>query len=131
MVLECYHDFLDVFSKEALDKVFPHFKYDYKIKLLEEDKDHDQAAFCEISKPQLECVKKFLEKHLKKSFIETNRAPCFLPILLAKKPGGGIRFCMDYRKLNALTKKDAYLIPLIAKILTQLKRAKMFTKIDI
>ena len=52
-------------------------------------------------------------------------------ILLAKKPNGGIRFCVDYKRLNELTKKDAYLILLIAETLAQLKDAKIFTKIDI
>ena len=84
-----------------------------------------------MSKPQLEFVKKFLEENLKKGFIEASRAPCSSPILLAKKPGRGIRCCVDYRRLNKLTKKDAYPIPLIAETLAQLKGAKVFTKIDI
>ena len=43
----------------------------------------------------------------------------------------GIRFCIDYRRLNKPTKKDAYLKPLIKETLAQLKNAKVFTKIDI
>ena len=131
VVTECYHDFLDVFSKEASDIVSPHSKYDHKIKLLNGAKDHGQTALRGMSKPQLEFVKKFLEENLKKGFIEASRAPCSSPILLAKKPGRGIRFCVDYRRLNELTKKDAYPIPLIAETLAQLKEAKVFTKIDI
>ena len=53
-------------------------------------------------------------------------------LMLASKPGGGIRFCVDYnRKLNELTIKDAYPIPLIEEALVQLKSAEVFTKIDI
>ena len=130
-VPECYHDFLDVFSKETSDKVSPHSKYDHKIELLNGGKDHGQAALCGMSKPQLKFVKKFLKEHIRKSFIEASRAPCPLPILLAKKSGDGIRFCVDYRRLNKLTKKDAYPISLVAKTLAQLKKAKVFTKIDI
>ena len=44
---------------------------------------------------------------------------------------GGIRFCVDYRPLNKLIKKDAYSILLIKETLAQLKNAKVFTKIDI
>ena len=84
-----------------------------------------------MSKPQLECVKKFLEEYLKKGFIEASKAPCSLPILLAKKLKDGIKFCVNYRKLNAMTKKNAYQILLIAETLDQLKKAKVFTKIDI
>ena len=131
VVPECYHEFLDVFSKEKSDKVSPHSKYDHKIKLVNGGKDHGQAALRGMSKPQLEFVKNFLEENLKKGFIEASKAPCSSPILLAKKPGGRIRFCVDYKRLNELTKKDAYPIPLIAKTLAQLKGAKVFTKIDI
>ena len=82
-------------------------------------------------KPQLEFVTKFLEEHLKKRFIKASKALYSSLILLAKKPRSGIRFCVEYKKLNALIKKDAYPILLIAKTLTQLKSAKMSTKIDI
>ena len=54
-----------------------------------------------------------------------------MPILFVKKPGGGIRFCVDYKRLNAITKKDRYPIPLIEETLAQLEDAKYFTKIDI
>ena len=131
VVPECYHKYLDVFLKKALDKVSPHSKYDHKIELVNGGKNHGQAALRGMSKPQLEFVKNFLEENLKKSFIKASRAPCSSPILLAKKPGGGIRFCVDYKRLNELTKKDTYPIPLIAEMLAQLKRAKVFTKIDI
>ena len=76
-------------------------------------------------------MKKFLEEHLKKGFIEASSAPCSSPILLAKKPGGGIRFCVDYCKLNELTKKDVYPLLLIAETMARLKKAVIFTKIDI
>ena len=67
----------------------------------------------------------------KKKFIEASKAPCSSLILLAKKLREDIRFCVDYKKLNAFTKKDAYLISLIIETLAQLKKAKVFTKIDI
>ena len=51
--------------------------------------------------------------------------------MLAAKPGGSIRFYVDYKRLNEVIKKDAYLIPLIKEILAQLKNAKVFTKINI
>ena len=128
-----YHDFLDVFSKDVSDTLRPYGKYDHKIKLLKNKdlSDLGHSALRGMSTPQLKFVKKFLEEHLKKGFIEASSAPCSSPILLAKKPGKGIRFCVDYRKLNSLTKKDAYPPPLIAKTMARLKKAFVFTKIDI
>ena len=84
-----------------------------------------------MSEPKLQFVKKFLEEHLKKRFIKASSASSLSQIMLAAKPGGGIRFCIDYRHLNELTKKNVYSIPLIKETLTQLKNAKIFTKINI
>jgi hypothetical protein len=49
---------------------------------------------------ELEIVKKYLTDNLAKGFIEPSQAPFATPVLFAKKPGGGLRFCIDFRKLN-------------------------------
>ena len=131
MIPKEYHKFFNVFSKEAFDTLSSHSKYDYQIRLLESYKDHGNSPFSKISEPKLQFVKKFLEEHLKKSFIEASNVPCSSRIMLAAKPGRGIRFCVDYKRLNKLTKKDAYSILLIEETLAQLKNVKVFTKIDI
>ena len=104
-----YHDFLDVFSKNISNTLRPHGKHNHKIELLKNKNSSDlgHSALQRMSVPQLEFVKKFFEEHLKKRFIKASSAPCSSPILLAKKPGREIRFCVDYQKLNSLTKKDA------------------------
>ena len=126
-----YHEFLNIFSKEASDILSSHSKYDHQICLLESYKDHSNSPLSKMSEPKLQFVKKFLEEHLKKRFIEASSALCSLRIILAAKPRRDIRFCVDYRRLNKLTKKDAYPIPLIEETLAQLKNAKVFMKIDI
>ena len=52
-------------------------------------------------------------------------------MLFVKKPGGGLRFYVDYRSLNAVTVKNRYPLPLILETLNRLSRAKIFTKLDI
>ena len=126
-----YHKFLDVFSKEAFDTLLPHSKYNHQIHLLESYRDHGNSPFSKMSEPKLQFVKKFLKEYLKKGFIKASSAPCSSQIMLVVKSGRGIRFCIDYRCLNKLTKKDAYPILLIEETLTQLKNAKVFTKINI
>ena len=131
VILEEYHKFLDVFSKEASDTLSPHLKYNHQICLLERYKDHMYSSLSKMSEPKLQFVKKFLKKHLKKRFIKASNTPCSSRTMFAAKPGGGIRFYIDYKRLNELTKKDTYPILLIKEILAQLKNAKVFTKIDI
>ena len=66
-----------------------------------------------------------------KSFIEPSSAPYAALILFIKKADKSLWLYVDYRKLNALTKKDSYLIPLINKIIARISKAKVFIKLDI
>ena len=84
-----------------------------------------------MSLKQLQLVKTYLKDYLKNGFITYSRAAYALPVLFAKKPRGGQQFCVNYCKLNAITKKDVYLILLIQETLTYLAQAKVFTKLDV
>jgi hypothetical protein len=50
---------------------------------------------------------------------------------MVRKHDGALHLCVNYQKLNTITKKDQYPLPLIDKLLEQLNKAKIFTKIDI
>ena len=50
---------------------------------------------------------------LNKGFIRVSNSPTKAPILFIHKLGGGLKFYVDYRALNAFTKKDRYLLLLI------------------
>jgi hypothetical protein len=47
------------------------------------------------------------------------------------KSSGDMRFCIDFRKLNAVTKKDSYPLPLIQDIFDQLGGMEIFTTLDL
>ena len=128
-----YHDYLDVFSKNMSNTLRLYGKYNYKIEFFNNATPSNlgHSAFQRMLAPQLKFVKKFLEEHIKKVFIKASHALSSSPILLAKKPSEGIKFYVDYQKLNSLTKKDAYSLPLIAVTIIRLKKAIVFTKIDI
>ena len=76
-------------------------------------------------------IRKYIDDHLAKGFIRPSSSPAAAPLLLAKKPGGGVRVCVDYRGLNNVTLKNRYPIPLIRETLDALCRAKYFTKLDV
>jgi hypothetical protein len=69
--------------------------------------------------------------YLSKGFITISSIPYAIPILFVKKLGNRICFCVDYRKLNTITKKDAHLIPLIEETLVALNRTVIISKLDI
>lgn len=72
-----------------------------------------------------------LNKMLDQDIIEESTSAWSSPILLVPKKDGGFRFCVDYRKLNAVTKKDAYPLPYISTILDQLRDARFMSSLDI
>ena len=84
-----------------------------------------------MSPEELDAVKRYLDSHLAKGFIQASSASYSLPVLFVKKLAGGNQFCVDYKRLNTITKKDHYPIPVIEEILAQLEGTKYFTKIDI
>jgi len=73
-----------------------------------------------ILKDKLLVIKKYINKHLNEGFICPSISPVTTPILLTKKLGGGIRFYVNYKGLNAITIKNQYLVPLIRKTLKRL-----------
>jgi hypothetical protein len=84
-----------------------------------------------MSDDELLVLRKFLDKNLAKSFIRTSVSPVVSLVLFAKKPGGGLCFCVDYRVLNIIIIKNYYPLPLIQETLARLSRAKIYTKLDI
>ena len=125
-----YYDLLYVFSKKDSDTLPSHRKYDYKI-ILEKEQKHGYASLYKMLLQELDAVKHYLDSDLVKGFIQASSALYLSPVLFVQKLSGGIRFCVDYQRLNTITKKDQYSISLIKEILAQLKSTKYFTKIDI
>lgn len=68
---------------------------------------------------------------LENSVVSESASPWAAPIVLVKKKDGSWRFCVDYRKLNALTHKDAYPLPRIEEALTGLKSAQYYSTLDL
>ncbi len=120
-----YHDFLNVFFKKKADVLSSHRKHDHRIKLEKDHEiDHEYAFLYNLSKEELLLIKKYLKEHLNKNFIESSIASYASFILFAKKSDDELRFCVNYRKLNAITKKNRYSISLIAKTIARLFKAK-------
>jgi hypothetical protein len=68
---------------------------------------------------------------LKENIIEPSQSPWSSPVCLVLKKDGDYRFCVDYRKLNSVTKPDAYQLPYISSILDQLRDCHYMRSIDI
>ena len=72
-----------------------------------------------------------IESMLKANVIRRSKSPWSFPLVVVQKRDGTSRMCVDFRKLNKITKSMAYPLPLIDDILAQLGKSKYFTTLDL
>lgn len=125
-----YRDYAQLFSKADSDTLPLRKPYDHNI-ILTKPELPPLEPLRRQSTDELRETKKYILANLHKGFIEPSAAPYAAPILFVKKANGSLRFCVDYRKLNELTRKDPYPLPLIDEIMGRISQAKIFTKLDI
>ncbi len=77
-----------------------------------------------------EAVKSVNEMY-EQGIIEPAAGPWCSPVVLVKKKDGGMRFCIDYRKLNDVTHKDSYPLPRIDDSVEALAGARWFSALDL
>lgn len=79
----------------------------------------------------LDFIDNEIERLLKMDIIEPSASPWSSNIVLVKKKNGQLRTCIDYRRVNALTYKDAYPIPKIDSCLDALGGSTYFSRLDL
>ncbi|KAI0991977.1 hypothetical protein K3495_g16209, partial [Podosphaera aphanis] len=128
--------FETMFLEDESSELPPHrIGHDMEINLEKDENENEKkppyGPLYEMSREELLVLRKTLADLLDKGWIRASSSPASSPVLFARKPGGGLRFCVDYRGLNAITKKDRYPLPLIRETLRQLTKARWFTKVDV
>lgn len=76
-------------------------------------------------------VENMIEEMRRDKVIEPSTSPWCSPVVLVKKKDGTMRFCIDYRRLNDVTKKDSYPLPRIDDTLDTLHGMKWFSTLDL
>ncbi len=125
-----YHDYLDVFDRAMTDQLFSHRLYDHKIELTDE-KMSSRSRFYHMSDYKLQKMKNYLIEHLNKNFISFSSILYTSLILFIEKKDDSLRFCVDYRKLNALIKRNRYSLFLINETLARIQDSKYLTWLNI
>ena len=119
----------DVFSKHKADIGCCNF-VEHEIELEEGAVPHREGAR-RMTPQKSEACRAEIEMLLEYDMIEPSKSPWACGVVMAKKKGGQLRFCCDFRYLNAVTIKDAYPIPRIDESLSKLGDAKFFTTLDL
>ena len=74
---------------------------------------------------------RFIKENVEKGYIVPSKSPMSSPVFFIKKKDGKLCLIQDYCKLNEITIKNTYPLPLASDIINKLKGAKVFTKFDV
>jgi hypothetical protein len=124
------HAYADVFSETAFNSLPERCKWDHTIELECELSPGFWKVYLMTLTEQTE-MDAFLEEALATGRIRQSKSPLGAPVFFIKKKDGKLHFVQDYRALNAITRKNRYLLLLIDGLIHQLKDVRYFTKLDI
>jgi len=126
----CVRGFKFVFAKEDFDVLLEHRQWDHAIELIPgvEPKSSKVYPLSPVEQKELDS---FLEENLCTGRIHPSKSPMAALVFFIKKKDGSLWLVQDYRALNSITVKNKYPLPLISELVSQLYRARYFTKLDV
>jgi hypothetical protein len=90
-----------------------------------------RSAPYRVSRYEREIIVDEVAKMLRSGTIRPSSSPWAAPVVLVRKKDGSHRFCIDYRRLNSVTRRDVYPLPLIDDVFDRLSGAKFFSSLDL
>jgi len=126
-----YRKFGKVFSEKESNRFPASCPWDHEIELIPERPRTLDCKTYPLGEGQQQVLDAFLEEHLRKGYIIRSNSPYASPFFFIKKKDGKLRPVQDYRKLNELTVRNTYPLPLIKELIHQLIDKEWFTKFDI
>jgi len=76
-------------------------------------------------------INREVNEMLEQGVIEPSHSPWSSPIVVVRKKDGKQRFCIDFRKVNEVTRKDTYPLPQVTVTLDKLRRAHYLSTLDL
>ena len=127
---DCAKGFESVFTKEDFNILSDHRQWDHAIELVpgSEPKSSKVYPLSPVKQKELDS---FLKENLHTRRIRPSKSLMAAPVFFIKKKDGSLQLVQDYRALNSMTVKNKYPLPLISELVSQLRRARYFTKLDV
>lgn len=118
----------DLFKKPST--LPPHRDFDHEIHLLPDSVPVNSRPY-RYSPQQKDEIERQVDEMLKAGTVIRSMSPFASPVLLVKKKDRSWRFCVDYRKLNDITVKSKFPMPITEELLSKLSGAVWFAKLDL
>ena len=119
-----------VFSKDSFDELPGTKLWDHTVELTPNATPKSCKVYPLSASEQKE-LDTFLKENLESGRIQPSKSLMAALVFFVKKKDGKLCLVQDYCTLNSMTMKNKYLLPLIPELISKLRRAKYFTKLDI
>ena len=126
-----YKSFTRVFSEEESHRFPPSRPWDHAIEFKKGTPDTIDCKVYPMSQTEDVALQEFLAEQLKKGYIRPSKSPYASSFFFIKKKDGNLRPVQDYRKINNVTIRNQYPLPLISDLITDLRNAHIYTKLDV
>ena len=123
-------DFKDVASEINASILALHEAHNYDI-VLELGTSSPHWPIYNLLECELKVLWEYIKTALNKGWIWPSTSPVGAPIIFISKKDGSLWLCIDYCRLNSITVKNCYPLPLVSEILDRLSSAKIYTKLDL
>ena len=107
-----------------------HTEFDHHIQFKPGEKAPNGPLY-KLTWEEEQALVKYLDQMTLEGKIRRSSSQASSPIIFVKKKDGSLRLCVDYRRLNTITEKDVYPLPLITELHDRLEDATIFTKLDL
>jgi len=125
-----FRKYAKVFLDEEAQRLLKHQPWDHKIDL-QPGLQMRKTSVYRLTPPEMTALKEYITDGLKRGMLQRSEAPDACSFFFIDKKDGKLHPVQDYRPLNAITRKNAALIPLILELIDKLLGARFFTKLDI
>ena len=126
-----YSNFSNIFFSDSAAELPEYTKINNQSINLLDNKQLPYGLIYSLELMELETLKTYIKANLASSFIRPSKSPAGALILFVQKKNGSLRLRVDYQRLNNLTIKNCYPLPLIGESLNCLGCAKRFTQLDL
>ena len=126
-----YQSFKQLFSEEDSQRFPPSRVWDHAIDLKQGTPNTIDCKVYPMAQHEDKALEEFLDEQLAKGYIRPSKSQYASSFFFIKKKDGKLRPVQDYRRLNQHTVHNQYPLPLISDLLTDLRGASIFSKLDV